>query len=43
MMTELFEAEEQISYGKCMKLCFHAQRFSVKCICVSFNSLFWKV
>ena len=26
-------------YGKCIKLCFHVQIFSVNCFCVSFNPL----
>ena len=43
MMIKLFEVEEQISIGKCIKLCFHVQRFSVNCFCVSFNSLFENV
>ena len=38
-MINLFEVEEQ-TIGKCIKLCFHIQRFSVNCFCVSFNSLF---
>ena len=42
MMIKLFEVEEQISIGKCIKLCFHVQRFSVNCFCVSLNSLFRK-
>ena len=43
MMTKLFKAEEQISIGKYIKLCFHVQRFSMNCFCVSFNSLSWNV
>ena len=36
---QLLEVEEQISIGKCIKLYFHVQRFSMNCFCVSFNSL----
>ena len=30
-------------YGKCIKVCFHDQRFSVNCFCISFNSTYGKV
>ena len=42
-MIRVFEVEEQISIGKCIKLCFHVQIFSVNCVCLSFNSLFTNV
>ena len=42
-MIRVFEVEEQISIGKCIKLCFHIQIFSVNCVCLSFNSLFTNV
>ena len=39
MIIKLFEVDEQISVDKWIKLCFHVQRFSMNCFCVSFNSL----
>ena len=38
MTLKLFEVKEQISGGKSIRLCFHVQRFSVNCFCVSLNS-----
>ena len=28
-------------YGKCIKLCFHVQRFPVNCFCVSLKIYWW--
>ena len=43
VFNDIVEVEEQISIGKCIKLGFHVQRFSVNCFYVSFNSLFRKI
>ena len=43
VMIKLFEVEEQISIGQCIKLCFHVERFPVNFFCEFFNLLFRKV